>query len=345
MRCKLCGKDKEITEILGVCLDCIRDLPTEAFPNMDESHKKAREGFSLPKTPPSREDGIQCGICSNKCRLKEGGRGYCGVRGNSGGELLPGTGYALAYTYLDPLPTNCCASWFCEGSKNEGNNLAVFFYGCNMNCLFCQNSTHKEIENAPKINMDEFISKATNKDISCICFFGGSPEPQLPFAIKASEEILKERPEVRVCWELNGNGNEDLLLKAAKLSSDSGGIMKIDIKAFNPNLNKALCGVYNEQTYINFKLIAEKFFSEKPMLSATTLLIPGYIDGIEVERIAKFIAEINDEIPYSLLVFHPDFRMTDLPATTKELADECYQAAKKYLKNVNIGNKHLLKSF
>jgi len=346
MLCKLCGKEKQITAILGVCLDCIRNLPTEAFPYMDLAHKKAREEFNLPENPPRSEDGIQCNLCANKCRLKEGERGHCGVRENSGGKLIPSTGYALAHTYLDPLPTNCCASWFCPGSREQGKNLAVFFYGCNFDCLFCQNSSHKKIDDAQKIKLDEFVHQAvSNKEISCICFFGGSPEPQLPFAIKASEEILKERPEVRMCWELNGNGNEDFLVKAAKLSTESGGILKMDLKTFNPNLNKALCGVYNEQAYTNFKLIADKFFSEResPMLTVTTLLIPGYIDTIEIERIAKFIASINEEIPYSLLGFHPDFWMADLPATPKELADECYSVAKKHLKNVNIGNKHLLK--
>ncbi|MFZ2071457.1 MAG: hypothetical protein WAV32_07685 [Halobacteriota archaeon] len=43
------------------------------------------------------------------------------------------------------LPTNCCAAWFCPGSSHYGKvNIAVFFYGCNFNCIFCLNASHKE---------------------------------------------------------------------------------------------------------------------------------------------------------------------------------------------------------
>ena len=71
-------------------------------------------------------------------------------------------------------------------------------------------------------------------------------------------------------------------------------------------------------------------------------MIPGYIDKEEVEKIARFISNLGPEIPYSLLGFHPDFKMIDMPVTTRKQAEECYQTAKKYLKRVNIGNKHLL---
>lgn len=345
MRCKLCGEEKEITEILGVCMDCLRNIPTETFPYMDLAHKRAREKFNLPEKPPRSQGGIQCKVCSNKCILADGEVGYCGIKKNSGGRLIPDTEYALAQLYINPLPTNCCASWFCQGNKEQGKNIAVFFYGCNLDCLFCQNPVHKEIDNAPKITLDDFVSQVVNnKEIRCICFFGGSPEPQLPFAINASEEIMKERTDIRICWESNGNGDEDLMLKAAKISLESGGTMKMDIKAFNPNLSKALCGIYDEQTYTNFKLIADKLFGERedPVLTATTPLIAGYIDAIEVERIAKFIAGINPDIPYSLLAYKPGLFMEDIPATSKELADECCQVAKKYLNRVHIDACHLI---
>jgi len=75
---------------------------------------------------------------------------------------------------------------------------------------------------------------------------------------------------------------------------------------------------------------------------ASTLLVPGYVTVEEVEQIARFISDINPEIPYSLLAFYPSFRMTDLPPTSKAQASECYQIAKKYLNRVNVGNLHIL---
>ncbi len=242
---------------------------------------------------------------------------------------------ASAEYYFDPLPTNCCNAWFCEGSRLSGYNLAVFYYGCNFDCLFCQNWIHKS-RNPPKVGMDELLKAVERAE--CICHFGGSPEPQLPFAIRFSRKALKIR-DVMICWEWNGAGNRRLALKAAELSYRSGGTVKFDLKAWNPNLHVLLTGRSNTRTIENFEKIAEKF---PDVISATTLLVPHLVDEGEVESIARFIASIDDEIPYSLLVFHPDYKLKDLPVTPLNQVVSCYRAAKKHLKNVNIGNLHLL---
>jgi pyruvate formate lyase activating enzyme len=55
------------------------------------------------------------------------------------------------------------------------------------------------------------------------------------------------------------------------------------------------------------------------------------------------LEKIVPDIPYSLLAFHPQFYMSDLPMTSRDLADRCCQAARDAgLKNVRIGNVHLL---
>ena len=75
-----------------------------------------------------------------------------------------------------------------------------------------------------------------------------------------------------------------------------------------------------------------------PLLAATTLLVPGYVDTLEVEGIAVFLKNLDKTIPYSLLVFHPDFAMSDLPVTPRRQVEDCLAAAKKHLTNVNVGN-------
>ena len=80
-----------------------------------------------------------------------------------------------------------------------------------------------------------------------------------------------------------------------------------------------------------------------PILIASTLLIPGYIDEEEVAGIARFISSLNHTIPYSLLAFHPQFLMGDLPTTSRSHALACKQRAEKEgLQNVRIANLHLL---
>ncbi len=356
--CVICGKGRAAS-VLKVCAECLRAGLGEEY--VKDAHKQVRARYGLPPEPPragasiGREVVVKCNICANECELGEGDIGYCGLRAGGSARLInarflfaeKGSGeegsVGLLYAYYDPLPTNCCAAWFCPGSsQHRGENLAVFFYGCNFNCLFCQNASHKDLRAARAFTVDDFAA-LVRPQTYCICFFGGSPEPQLPFAISASERVL-ERASVRICWEWNGCGSRSIVRNAAEISHQSGGIVKFDLKAFDPHLSIALCGVSNKRAYENFEMIARDFFdgSEPPILTATTLLVPFYVDEREVASIAEFIASLSDEIPYSLLVFHPDFFMSDLPVTPKSQVMRCYDAARRYLKHVNIGNKHLL---
>jgi len=132
----------------------------------------------------------------------------------------------------------------------------------------------------------------------------------------------------------------------AELSLKSGGCVKFDLKTFDERLNLSLCGITNKRTLENFAYVA-KLIDERrnpPLLVASTLLIPGYIDEEEVGKIGEFIASLNPIIPYSLLGFHPHFYMSDLPTTSRSQAEACKEIAEqKGLKNVRIGNLHLLR--
>ena len=363
--CRICGESKDyISHAIELCVDCIRERPNEALPIIMEAHGRARARHGLPPEPPKTEGGVRCGLCSNQCVIGEEEKGYCGLRWNDGGlrSKVSQSG-GLLYTYLDPHVTNCCSAWFCPAGTGAGHpmyanlpgpeigfyNFAVFFYGCNFDCLFCQNASHKELDRGTTMDVEAFARQITsNSKISCVCFFGGSPEPQLPFAIKASEralELVKDRA-LRICFEWNGCGDKSLVVKAAELALESGGNIKFDLKCFTPILSLALSGVDNRQAYDNFTMLAEKFYvkrQELPMLTATTLLVPGYVDTFEVEKIANFIAALDETIPYSLLSFHPDYMMRDLPNTSLRQAVECYRAARKHLERVHVGNLHLLR--
>jgi pyruvate formate lyase activating enzyme len=136
-----------------------------------------------------------------------------------------------------------------------------------------------------------------------------------------------------------------LLKQAAELSLNSGGCIKFDLKAWSEDLHIALCGVSNKRTLENFTLLSE--YARKrpspPLLIASTLLVPGYIDRDEVSKIAAFICSLSPDIPYALLAFHPQFMMSDLPPTSRKHAQECQAVAKAQgLRNVRVGNIHLL---
>ena len=104
---------------------------------------------------------------------------------------------------------------------------------------------------------EELVQKALDPRVRCVCFFGGSPEPQFPFVLKAAERIHRESGgKKHICWEWNGCGNRSYVRKAADLSKESGGTVKFDLKAYHPKISYALCGVDNKKAYKNFRFVA-----------------------------------------------------------------------------------------
>ena len=80
------------------------------------------------------------------------------------------------------------------------------------------------------------------------------------------------------------------------------------IQQTGPRTPKVLCwsafefidqGSSNTRTLENFARVARRIEErpDPPLLIASTLLVPGYIDADEVGRIAGFIAGLNPSIP------------------------------------------------
>ncbi len=369
--CKLCGRrSKLISKVIGVCKQCLIERPKEAVEIVMESHRKSREGFGLPPVIPEAGE-ARCVYCAHECRIPRGERGYCGLTFNTDGKpkrRLPST-VAVGEAYFDPLPTNCVAGWFCPASTGLGYprysysssgpeygyvNLAVFYGACNLDCLYCQNWHYREMaaRQSPRLSVEKLLNMALDKRVSCVCFFGGDPSPQIVHALMVSNKLLeiaeKEKRIIRICWETNGHINRRFLKKMIEVSLKSGGIIKFDIKAWTPSVYKALTGAEIHPMIENFKTIASYIDErpEVPLLTASTLLVPGYVDEQEVERIAEFIASLNPEIPYSLLAFHPDYMMTDLPPTSIRHAKKALEAAREAgLKKVSLGNAWLLGNY
>ncbi|MEW6231645.1 MAG: radical SAM protein [Chloroflexota bacterium] len=283
----------------------------------------------------------------NECRLGEGEKGFCGLRIGRGGRLVHLGGTAakgILHWYYDPLPTNCVADWVCPGTRQYGKvNLAVFYGACTYDCLFCQNWHFRELRpETDGLDAEELAAKA-NRQTFCVCFFGGDPTPQMPHALAAAR--LLARRGVRICWETNGSMHPEVLDQAVQLSLETGGCAKFDLKAYSEGLHLALTGITNRRTLENFSraaaLVAER--PDPPLVIASTLLVPGYVDAHEVGQLARFIAAINPQIPYALLAFHPHFYLYDLPRTSRRHAEACLQAARDAgLTNVKIGNRQLL---
>jgi pyruvate formate lyase activating enzyme len=263
--------------------------------------------------------------------------------------------------YFDPLPTNCVADFVCPGGTGCGfprfahrpgpevgfKNLAVFYQACSFNCLYCQNDHFREHTAQASVMTARELARTVDADTACICYFGGDPTPQILHALTAARLARKRARDgiLRICWETNGAMQEPYLNAMAESALHSGGCIKVDLKAWHESIHRALTGATNRQTLANFQVLAARA-SERPSpppLVASTLLVPGYVDVAEVAPLARFIAGLNPEIPYSLLAFYPHFYLQDLPTTSRSQAERCRRAAEEAgLRRVHVGNVHLL---
>jgi pyruvate formate lyase activating enzyme len=234
-----------------------------------------------------------------------------------------------------------------KGAEYGYDNLAVFPHACTFHCLYCQNWHFRHHTLSDTYETPENLVQAVTPKTACICYFGGDPSPQLPFLLRASRKAREggKGRILRICWETNGTMSKTLLEKMAEASLGSGGCIKLDLKSWDETLHIVLTGVTNRRTLENFGRLAKVNASrpDPPFLIASTCLIPGYIDAQEVGRIATFIASLNPQIPYNLLAFHPDYKMTDLAPTSRKQAWQCLEAARQAgLSRVKVGNQHLL---
>jgi len=373
-KCRICGKESvTISSYLGVCISCFRKHGGKALEIPLKSHYRFRDRIGLPKQPPRTVNGLKCKFCGNECSLGNGERGFCGIIVNKNGKLMPITNdwsMAVGLYYLDPHPTNCVAGPVCPANTSRGypkytkmkgieygySNLAVFYGGCNFDCLFCQNYDHKSmsVRGKPLMSIYDLLSEAMKPEVSCVCFFGGDPGPFIVHALAFSRKLMKlsrERNVVkRICWETNGFENPLLMREMAKISMESGGIVKIDFKAWTSEIYKALVGVdASRRVRENVKLVAKMFDErpEPPLLVVSILLVPGYVDIDEVRGIGEYIASLNPKIPIVLLAFSPKHLLSDLPPTSRNHAYEAYKVLRDEigLKEIYLGNVWLLGNY
>ncbi len=346
MRCTLCEKEFDyISYILPFCKSCLIKNFDILKEKIRDIHIFSRKKFEL--SFPDSKEGIKCNLCARECLIKEGEKGFCGLRINKNNKLynLSKKEYGFFQFYYDPLPTNCVADWVCSGHAAYGKyNLALFYETCSLNCLFCQNyhfRYRRPWRDKPS-NVIEVI-KALNPLVYCICFFGGDPTTQAVNSLYIAEEAIKRN--ITVCYESNGMWNKGILKRVLDIVKESGGILKFDIKAFSPPVYYALTGYEGKKVFENFEFAFNYLGkSSSKHLCVSTLMVPGYIDEYEISKITEFIANLNPEIPYALLAFAPHFEMNDLRTTYRKEAEKFYEIAKdKGLKNVRIGNVFLLK--
>jgi len=301
------------------------------------SPKKAAEGVihGFPGRYWQRlEDGrLQCNVCPRFCKLREGQRGLCFVRGRANDEIVLTTYGRSSGFCIDPIekkPLN----HFLPGTPVLSFGTA----GCNLACKFCQNwdiSKSREFDRLQDLASPEAIAEAAlATGCRSVAFTYNDPVIFLEYAVDVA----------RACRE---RGLRTVAVTAGYITEEARGeffgamdAANVDLKAFTERFYRKVCGGHLDpilQTLVYLREETGVWFE------LTTLLIPGENDGdAEIEEMTQWIAKhLGDDVPLHFTAFHPDWKMMDKPPTPpKTLTRARKIALKNGLHYVYTGNVH-----
>ena len=269
---------------------------------------------------------IKCGLCPHYCLINENKSGKCGVRKNIDGTLIA-SGYGRVTSIaLDPIEKKPLYM-FHPGTKI----VSLGGYGCNLNCQFCQNyNISLEYERA---NFD-IMTPSLVKEVAQLAVSDGNigiaytyNEPLIGYEFVKDCSLLTREAGLVNVLVTNGYINNDplneLLPHIDALNIDMKGITE---RTYNM-VGGTLAPVKNTIMTANKVCHVE----------VTTLVIPDENEN-EVEDIAKWLSEIDPEIPYHLSRFFPRYKYSDKKPTPPETMYRLYDMVKRYMKNVFLGN-------
>ncbi len=280
------------------------------------------------------DDGrLQCDLCPRYCRLRDGQRGLCFVRGRSGDELLLTTWGRSSGFCVDPIekkPLN----HFLPGTPVLSFGTA----GCNLACKFCQNWDISKSRNFDRLQVEatpEWIAEAALETGSrSVAYTYNDPVIFLEYAVDVAD-VCRER------------GIRNVAVTAGYVTADAReeffrniDAANIDLKAFTDRFYQKVCGGHLEPVLETLEYLKQE---TGVWIELTTLLIPGENDSpAEIEAMTQWVVEhLGPDVPLHFTAFHPDWKMRSTPATPKSTLTRSREIARQAgLRYVYTGNVH-----
>lgn len=254
------------------------------------------------------DDGrMQCDLCPRDCRLHEGQRGLCFVRQRVGDAMVLTTYGRSSGFCIDPIekkPLN----HFYPGSSVLSFGTA----GCNLACKFCQNwdmSKSREMDVlADAASPDAIAEAAEGTGCRSVAYTYNDPIIFAEYAMDIAD-ACRARGVQNVA--VTAGYVHDAARREFFAKMDAA---NVDLKGFSEDFYVKICGGHLQPVLDTLVYLRHE---TDVWLEVTTLLIPGKNDSRdEIERLsAWFMQALGPDVPLHFTAFHPDYKLTDLPAT------------------------------
>jgi pyruvate formate lyase activating enzyme len=253
------------------------------------------------------DDRVQCDLCPRECKLHEGQRGLCFVRGREDGRIKLFTYGRSSGFCVDPIekkPLN----HFLPGSSVLSFGTA----GCNLACKFCQNwdmSKSREMDTLADAASPEQLARSA-ADLGCasVAFTYNDPIIFMEYAIDVA----------RAC---HAEGVRTVAVTAGYISPEPRreffahmDAANVDLKSFSDDFYYRICGARLQPILDTLEYVKHE---TDTWLELTTLLIPGENDSSEeIDALTRWVAgRLGPDVPLHFSAFHPDWKMADRPHT------------------------------
>jgi pyruvate formate lyase activating enzyme len=310
----------------------LRREEREMSPDSQLAELLARQTESAAPALVEELDGgrIRCLACGHRCRLSKSRAGVCRVRFLEDGELRVPYGYVHALA-LDPIEKKP----FYHVLPGE-TALSFGMLGCDLHCGYCQNWISSQtlrdeyaVTSFQECTPGEIVSTAQGAQSRVVVSTYNEPLITAEWAAA----VFDEAKEAGMLTGFVSNGNATpQVLDFLRPRLD---LYKVDLKSFRDKNYRELGGTLKAVLATLENLKARGFWVE-----VVTLLVPQFNDDEdEIREMARFLAELDRDLPWHLTAFHPDYRMNDRASTSLELLDRAHQIARaEGLRYVYLGN-------
>jgi len=276
---------------------------------------------------------IQCDLCPRDCKLHEGQRGLCFVRKRVGDGMVLTTDGRSSGFCVDPIekkPLN----HFLPGSRVFSFGTA----GCNLACKFCQNWDISKSR-----DMDRLMDQASPARIAEAARFTGCDS----VAFTYNDPVIFAEYAMDTADACHALGVRTVAVTAGYMHAGPRRAFYAKMDAANVDLKGFTEAFYFQQTGAHLAPVLDtlQFIRHQTgcWLEITTLLIPGLNDSSgELDALTRWVAEtLGREVPLHFTAFHPDYKLTGIPATPLTTLQRALGIARANgLRHVYTGNVH-----
>ena len=274
--------------------------------------------------------GVQCGICPNRCTLKEGEESVCRARTVHKGKL-----YSIGYgnpcsIHIDPIEKKPLYHYL---STSRSYSIAVA--GCTLSCLNCQNWEISQKSPKETNNYDMMPSKVVAEAVSgnCKSIAYTYSEPTAFYEYMFDTATLAKAKGIKNLLISNGYINEKPLRDLAKVIDAAN----INLKSFRQEIYASLNGGSLKPILNTLKVLRE----EGVWLEITNLIVPNWTDDIIMigEMCDWLVKNGFQDNPLHFSRFFPLYKLTSLPYTPLSILNKAREVALKAgMHYVYIGN-------